>query len=239
MAILRRNLLMWPPAFAAQRIAAAVPGEKLKILVTGGHPGDPECGCGGTVARFTESGHEAVLLYLNRGEGYCNRPDLTQCAAIRTNEALSACKILKARGAFAGQYDGRAVVDNAHYADLSRLLDSEKPDLVFVHWPIDRHRDHVAISTMMLDCWLRGGKKAALYFYEVADDTMMFAPTEYVDISRVEGKRRAACFAHASQQPDRWYPRQTQITRFRGIKSGFAQAEGFLRHSESKRGWLP
>jgi LmbE family N-acetylglucosaminyl deacetylase len=35
-------------------------------VVTGGHPGDPECGCGGTIARYTEAGHEAVLLYLSR-----------------------------------------------------------------------------------------------------------------------------------------------------------------------------
>ena len=26
---------------------------KSKIVVTGGHPGDPEYGCGGTVARLT------------------------------------------------------------------------------------------------------------------------------------------------------------------------------------------
>src|SRR5271163_3174549 len=41
---------------------------KLKIIVTGGHPGDPEYGCGGTVARYTDLGHEVFLLYLNRGE---------------------------------------------------------------------------------------------------------------------------------------------------------------------------
>ncbi len=37
---------------------------KLKVVVTGGHPGDPEYGCGGTIARYTDLGHEVVLLYL-------------------------------------------------------------------------------------------------------------------------------------------------------------------------------
>ena len=41
---------------------------KPKVIVTGGHPGDPEYGCGGTIARYTDLGHEVVLLYLNRGE---------------------------------------------------------------------------------------------------------------------------------------------------------------------------
>src|SRR5258708_13934376 len=46
-------------------IVTPQPAHKLKIVVTGGHPGDPEYGCGGTVARLTALGHEVVLLYLN------------------------------------------------------------------------------------------------------------------------------------------------------------------------------
>ena len=32
-------------------------GRKLNVVVTGGHPGDPEYGCGGTVARYADLGH--------------------------------------------------------------------------------------------------------------------------------------------------------------------------------------
>jgi hypothetical protein len=56
---------------------------------------------------------------------------------------------------------------------------------------------------------------------------------------RVEERRRAACYAHASQQREKWYPKQVEITRRRGTESGFAQAEAFLRHPESKRAVLP
>ena len=165
-----------------------------------------------------------------------NQISAARCASV---EAQKACQILKARAAFAGQYDGRSVVDNQHYDEFRRLLDSEKPDIVFTQWPIDRHRDHRAVSMLVLDAWLRGGKKSALYFYEVAEDTMMFSPADFVDISSVESQRRAACYAHASQRPDKWYPAQVELTRFRGSESGFPQAEGFLRHRESKRGVLP
>ncbi|MBV8810452.1 MAG: PIG-L family deacetylase [Acidobacteriaceae bacterium] len=219
--------------------AARVSRDRLKIVVTGGHPGDPECGCAGTIARYTDLGHDVVLLYLNRGEGFCKGGDPSQCATLRTGEAEKACKILKARARFAGQYDGRAILDNQHYDDFARLLESEKPDVVFAQWPMDQHRDHRALSMLVLDAWLRGGKKPALYFYEVAEDTMMFSPADFVDISNVESRRRAACYAHASQQPDKWYPLQVEITRFRGTQSGYGQAEAFLRHWESKRGVLP
>jgi len=205
----------------------------------GGHPGDPECGCAGTIARFTDLGHEVVLLYLNHGEGFCGGADLARCAGIRTAEATKSCQILKARAVFANQYDGRAIIDAAHYDAFARLLDSESPDLVFTHWPIDRHRDHRAASLLALDAWWKSGRKYAFYYYEVAEDTTMFSPAEYVDISAVESRRRAACYAHASQQPDHWYPKQVEITRSRGAAGGFPQAEGFLRHPESPRAVLP
>jgi len=92
---------------------------------------------------------------------------------------------------------------------------------------------------LVLDAWLKEGKSFALYYYEVAEDTMMFRPDDYVDISSVESRRHAACYAHASQQPDKWYPKQVAITRFRGTESGFPQAEAFARHPESKRIQLP
>jgi len=229
----RRKLLA---ALAASPIFAK---GALKVVITGGHPGDPECGCGGTIARYTDLGHEVVLLYLNRGEGYCGGRPLSQCAAIRTAEAQTACRILKARAAFAGQIDGRAVLDEEHYASFARQLAAENPDIVFTQWPIDRHRDHRAVSSLVLDAWLKSAGKFALYYYEVAEDTMSYSPSDYVDITAVEPRRRAACYAHVSQQPDKWYPKQVEITRFRGVESGFAQAEAFLRHRESKPAPLP
>jgi LmbE family N-acetylglucosaminyl deacetylase len=234
---LSRRKLLASSAALPFRAASAAP--VLKIIVAGGHPGDPECGCAGTVARYTDLGHEAVLLYLNRGEGYCGGASLSRCAGIRTAEAGKACQVLKARAVFAGQYDGRAMVDAAHYEAFARLLAAENPDVVFTQWPIDRHRDHRAVSLLTLDAWWNGGKKFALYYYEVAEDTTMFSPAEYVDISSVESRRHAACYAHASQQPDKWYPKQVEITRARGAASGFPQAEAFLRHPESKRALLP
>lgn len=240
MVISRRTLIS--SALAATLVNAENPlARRLKVIVTGGHPGDPECGCAGTIARFTALDHDVALLYLNRGEGYCGAGDSSQCGAIRTAEAQKACQILKARPLFAGQIDGEAVVDNAHYLEFRRLFNAESPDIVFAQWPIDQHRDHRALSQLVLDAWLKGGRKSAFYYYEVADDTMMFSPAEYVDISapEIEALRRAACYAHVSQQPDKWFPHQVELTRFRGSQSGHSQAEGFLRHWQSPAATLP
>jgi LmbE family N-acetylglucosaminyl deacetylase len=230
MPLTRRTLLAAVPGISA----LAAPPAPRKVVVAGGHPGDPECGCAGTIARLSDRGDDVVVLYLNRGEGYCGGAPLARCADIRTTEAREACRILKARPVFDNQYDGRAIVDPEHYASFNRLLAAENPDLVLTQWPIDRHRDHRAISLLTLDAWLSAGRSFALYYYEVAEDTMMFSPAEFVDISAVETRRRAACYAHSSQQPGKWYPLQTEITSRNGVRAGAAQAEGFLRHPDSK-----
>jgi LmbE family N-acetylglucosaminyl deacetylase len=229
------------PNARAQSAAAKPSGRKLKIIVAGGHPGDPEYGCGGTVARYTDLGHDVILLYLNRGDsGYLEQP-VPDLAPVRMAEAAKACEILQARPAYAGQFNGKAVVDAAHHAAFQKIFEVEKPDVVFTQWPIDGHRDHRAISALAYDAWLRMEKRFALYYYEVSsgEDTLMFNPTHYVDISAAEPRKRAACYAHASQTPDRYYALQSQVAKFRGVESGYSQAEAFLRHVQSPYDALP
>jgi LmbE family N-acetylglucosaminyl deacetylase len=87
------------------------------------------------------------------------------------------------------------------------------------------------------DAWMAMGKRFAFYYYEVSDgeDTLMFQPTDFVDITATEERKRRACYAHASQSPDKFYELQSRVTRFRGVESGYAQAEGFVRHAQSRR----
>jgi LmbE family N-acetylglucosaminyl deacetylase len=205
-------------ALPSAALAGAAPAElntrpvadakKLKVIVAGGHPGDPEYGCGGTVAGYIERGHTVTLLYLNRGEGGIAGKSGTQAAAIRSAEAAKACELLKATPLFAGQVDGQAVVDKTHYDSFARIIEGERPDVLFTQWPID------------------------------GEDTLMFSPTEYVDITGAEPRKRAACYAHASQSPDRFYALQEQVARFRGVESGVSQAEAFVRHVQSRSGLL-
>jgi LmbE family N-acetylglucosaminyl deacetylase len=229
MPIHRRDLLIQAcgmGSLAATAPAEDAPSRRRKVIVTGGHPGDPEYGCGGTVARCSGLGHEVVLLYLNDGVPAGKARD-----GVRVAEAGKACEILKARPAFAGQIDGDAIVDRAHYRAFREVIEAERPDVVLTHWPIDNHADHRAMSLLVYDAWLALGRKFALYYYEVSngEDTVQFAPTHYVDISAEEPRKRLACFAHASQSPEKFYALQQRVTTMRGIERGVRQAEGFIR----------
>jgi len=227
------------PGTASAAATASSATARLRVVVTGGHPGDPEYGCGGTIARYAELGHDVAILYLNKGltleaAQAGNAPD-------RVAEAAKACAILNARPLYAGQIDGNAIVDRERSDQFHALLEAERPDVVFTHWPIDNHADHRAISMLVYDAWVRMKRSFALYYYEVSngEDTVQFTPTHYVDISAVADRKRSACYAHASQTPDRFYQLQEAVTRMRGIERGTAQAEGFIRHVQSPDFSLP
>jgi LmbE family N-acetylglucosaminyl deacetylase len=221
-------------AGAAATAQAQGQTKNLNIVVCGGHPGDPEYGCGGTVARLTDLGHAVTLMYLNQGDWPPTPADT------RLAEAKKACEILKTKRAYAGQQNGHAILDNAHYDDYRKLLMAENPDIVITQWPIDNHRDHRAITNLTYDAWREAKRSFSLYYYEVSDgeDTMQFAPTHYVDISATEPRKKQACYAHASQTPDRYYELQDAVARFRGIESGYLRAEAFVFQRQSARDLL-
>jgi LmbE family N-acetylglucosaminyl deacetylase len=60
-----------------------------------------------------------------------------------------------------------------------------------------------------------------------------------VDITETEPVKRAACYAHASQTPDRYYALQDQVALFRGIDCGHKRAEAFVLQVQSPRIALP
>lgn len=228
---------------AGASLGNAVPaaGGALRVVVAGAHPDDPESGCGGLIARYADAGHDVAILYLTRGERGIKGKTYEEAGAIRTAEAQKACEILRARPVFAGQVNGQVEVNSARYEEYRKALEEERPDVVFTHWPIDTHEDHRATSLLVYDAWLRLGRKFALYYFEVmtGSQTSQFWPTHYVDITAVEARKRAACMAHSSQNPDEFYAVHDQMNRCRGMELGVKYAEAFIHHSQSASVWLP
>ncbi|HKK41758.1 MAG TPA: PIG-L family deacetylase, partial [Bacteroidales bacterium] len=145
---------------ATQSLYGDIPGDlpsgkKLKVIVAGAHPDDPESGCGGTMALFASAGHEVIAAYLTRGEAGIPGKTHDEAASVRTAEATKACSILNARAEFLGQVDGSTEITKDRYDDVHRFFEKEKPDIVFTHWPVDSHRDHRICSVLVYDAWLR------------------------------------------------------------------------------------
>ena len=229
------GLLSLPVLLSANTNAS----EKLKIVCVGGHPDDPESGCGGTLARFVAAGHIVTIIYLTRGEAGIPGKSHGDAADIRTREAVEACKILGTKPVFAGQIDGDTLMNNEWVKKLQSMIEEEKPDIVFTHWPVDSHKDHQIASLLTIQCWIHTEKKFDLYFFEVCtgEQTMIFKPTDYVDISDTKELKRKAVYRHISQDPPGIYQcGHAAMEEFRGRELGVAAAEGFVRMTGLKNG---
>jgi LmbE family N-acetylglucosaminyl deacetylase len=242
--IARREWLTLVGGGVASTAAAGEPpaSKPAKVVVVGAHPDDPESTCGGTMLRLVAAGHEVISAYLTRGEAGIAGTSHEEAARIRTAEAERACGMLGVRPAFLGQTDGATEVTPARYQEMQRFLESEKPGVVFVHWPIDTHRDHRIASVLVYDAWLALGRPFALLYCEamLGEQSQVFTPSDYVDISAVAERKRAACLAHRSQDVERWYESSHgRMELFRGMELGVQRAEAFVRHVQSRRFALP
>ena len=212
-----------------------------KIVCVGGHPDDPESGCGGTLAKLRNAGHDVAIIYLTTGEAGIPGKSHDEAAAIRKQEAINACKVLDAKPVFAGQIDGDTIFNNEWLTKMQKLIIDENPDIVFAQWPADSHPDHQVGSLLTIQSWIRQPHQFSLYFYEVCtgEQTLIFHPTEYVDITETQEQKKKAVYCHISQDPPGIYAcGHAAMEDFRGRELGVKAAEGFVRMTGKLQGGM-
>lgn len=201
--------------------------EKLRVVVFGAHPDDPESGCGGLIALLVQAGHEVLLAY-----GTCFRDDRKISgepeAIVRRREATAACKVLGATPKFFDYAHEKLQGDQATVQVISAWLDEIRPDIVVTHWPLDTHPNHHVVSSLVWQCYRRQGGWN-LYLFEVmtGEQTLGFHPELYLDIGTVHPMKKAACFSHASQQPEAFWAVHEAMHRRRGNECGVEFAEAY------------
>ena len=203
----------------------------LKVVCVGGHPDDPESGCAGTLLRYAESGHAVTIIYLTRGERGIAGKSNDEAAKIRSAECATACKIIGAQPVFAGQIDGSSEFNKTRVEEIKRFVAAENPDVVFTHWPIDTHMDHQVAALLAIRACMALPRRPQIYFFEVnsGSQTQGFLPNTYVDITAVLEKKKAALFAHVSQDGQAiWRQHHEIIASWRGREAGVAAAEAFV-----------
>ena len=209
-----------------------VAGERrcLNVVCIGAHPDDPETGCGGTLARLAAEGHRVSIVYLTRGEAGLKDKDHQSTAQVRSAEALNGASLLGARACFADQIDGQTTTEKEAVEGFTRLLASLEPDIVFTHWPLDTHRDHRNAAQLTYEAWESLNESFALVYYEVMTgiQTHHFDPNCFVDISSTSEQKRSAVYAHACQNPDRFYPYHARMETERASEAQLERAEAFV-----------
>src|SRR2546421_1392507 len=242
----RRGFVKLAAASALPLVSAPPEPEatRMTVVCVGAHPDDPESGCGGTLARYAALGHAVTVVYVTRGERGISGKSLDEAAKIRSAECETACKIIGARPVFFGQIDGATEVTRPQVDAMSRLLAATRPDVVFAHWPVDTHMDHQVASVLTIRAWMAGDLPTSrLYFFEVnsGSQTEGFHPNTYVDISSVVEQKKAALFAHGSQDGQGiWRQHHEIMAQWRGREVGVPAAEAFVHLTRDRHtGDLP
>jgi len=201
---------------------------KLRVVVFGAHPDDPESGCGGLIALLTKAGHEVVVGYstcYRDGRKIGKEPE----GVVRRREATAACRILGAKLHFFDYAHEKLVADEAALEAVSAWLKRVKPDVVVTHWPLDTHPNHHVTSSLVWQSYLRGASWT-LYFFEVMTDqqTLGFRPGLYLDIAGVRALKKKALDCHESQQPAEIWKVHDAMHRRRGAEAGVKYAEAYI-----------
>jgi LmbE family N-acetylglucosaminyl deacetylase len=194
----------------------------MKILAIGSHPDDLEYGCGGTMARYAQAGHQVTMLVITCGEQ-------GGVPGTREAEARAAAAVLGAEIVFGNFEDTRVTLDQPFIAYLESQLDKLEPDIIFVHHGADTHQDHRAIHTATLSA---ARYVPNLMFYE-GPTTIEFQPTIFVDISDFLTKKIESLKEHRSQVTKTNIPGTNILdmavatATFRGTQGRVGAAEGF------------
>jgi LmbE family N-acetylglucosaminyl deacetylase len=207
--------------------APAQEKKKLRIVVFGAHPDDPESGAGGLMALLSRNGHEVIAAYatsFRADRKIGGEPE----AVVRRREATEACRILGATPKFFDYAHEKLVADAETVRAVSAWLDEVKPDIVVTHWPMDTHPNHHVTSSLVWQSYRHKGGWT-LYFFEVMSNiqSLNFLPDLYVDLAAVKDQKRKALDAHASQKPDEIWKIHEEMHHTRGAHCGVADAEAY------------
>lgn len=204
-------------------------GNYKKALIIGAHPDDPESMAYGTALRLRDMGCEVVTVYLTRGEAGIPGKTHEEAAAIRTAECEKVTEMTGIRHIFLNQIDGSSEVNNERYLEMKQLIETEKPDLVITHWPIDSHRDHRHAGLLAYDAWRRTGRHFDLFYAEVMTglQTTNFNPTHYVDITSTRQAKLDAYLVHVSQGTD------SNVAKFHDTMEGMRGLEWQCKWAEA------
>jgi LmbE family N-acetylglucosaminyl deacetylase len=213
-----------------------------RILVVAPHHDDEVLGVGGTMARLAAEGAEVHVVTVTRGY-----PPLFSDEGERQVqcEALRAHGMLGVAGSTCLDFPA-AHLDTVPHADLNAALARQysevRPDVLFVPFNGDIHRDHQRVFLSALVAARPNGSPApgTIYAYETVSETNWsapyltpgFHPTVFMDISEhLDAKIRAARAFESQMKPfphERSAEALRALAAVRGSAVGRAAAEAFV-----------
>jgi LmbE family N-acetylglucosaminyl deacetylase len=170
----------------------------MNILAIGAHFDDIELGCGGTLAKHVAKG-DNVYAYIATVSGFKN----TNNETVRSNDvALAEGKMaMEIMGVqfVCGKFKTLEVeFDDALNADIVKIVEDKRIDMVYAHWIGDIHHDHQAVAKASLHT-CRHVPRLMMYRSNWYHSILDFKGNFYVDITDSWVTKEKAILAHVSE----------------------------------------
>ncbi len=194
----------------------------MNILVFSPHPDDAEVLMGGTIARYTQKGHDVLIVVVT----------IPSQKEKRIEESEKAAAILGARISVL-DLDPYELVFNRKLVEVfDEVIKDFPPDIIYTSWIHDSHQDHVAVSEATIAAARKNN--CSLYMYEQALPSGLtpyaFRAQAFVDVSDTMELKIKSVLAHESQVQnfsEQWIQGILARATYMGFQINVKYAEAF------------
>lgn len=194
----------------------------MNIIVFSPHPDDAEVLMGGTIARYTQNGHDVLIVLVT----IPNQKDTRVEESKRSAEILGARLLVLDLDCNEIQFNRRLV------GIFDRVMTDFPPDVIYTSWFHDSHQDHIAVALATIAASRKNN--CSLYMYEQALPSGMtpdtFRAQAFVDISNTIETKIESVLAHNSQVRNfsgQWVQGIRGRAIYRGFQINVEYAEAF------------
>jgi LmbE family N-acetylglucosaminyl deacetylase len=124
---------------------------KLRIVVFGAHPDDPQFKAGGTAAKWAKLGHKVKLVAVTNGDIGHWQTAGGPLAQRRKAEVIAADKAIGAESEVLDIHDGELMPTLENRKLITQVIRRWQADIVIAHRPWDYHPDHRYVGVVVQD----------------------------------------------------------------------------------------
>jgi LmbE family N-acetylglucosaminyl deacetylase len=208
-----------------------------KVLVFSAHSDDDVLGCGGSIAKFSDEGYEVIVVIFTKGD--LSSPWLKKEYLLETREKESekVGNLLGVSETIFLRYDDRnlgiQLRDKKALGKIKQIISENKPAKILVHSKYDPHKDHQAVSDLVIEALdvVDPKKKITTLVYEVWNLRNQVWPRVYIDITKYLDLKIRALKKFRSQRGyvyPLWIPVLIR-NKISGIHAGCQYAERFYK----------
>lgn len=192
--------------------------DRVRVLVFGAHPDDPDSKAGGLAALYGRLGHQVKLVSLTNGDAGHFEIGGAPLAWIRRKEAAAAGAVLGCEYITLDNHDGALLPTLEVREQVIAIIREFQPDIVMSPRPWDYHPDHrytgqvvqdalymVTVPNVVSHAPHLRTNPVALYLWDHFKKPYPFTPDVVVGIDEVVEQKVDALHCHTSQVYE-WLP---------------------------------